>query len=57
MLVTSDSVTGQVDLPECNGAVPRPSFFAVLVLVFVAMMMFESDYTLWMRNTFFGLLS
>ena len=29
----------------------------VLVLVFVAMMMFESDYTLWMRNTFFGLLS
>jgi hypothetical protein len=35
VLVTSDSVTGQVDLPECNGAVPRPSFFAVLVLVFV----------------------
>ena len=28
----------------------------VLVLVFVAMMAFESDYTLWMRNTFFGAL-
>jgi len=29
----------------------------VLVLVFAAMMTLESDYTLWMRNTFFGLLS
>jgi len=28
----------------------------VLVLVFVAMMVFESDYTLWMRDTFFGAL-
>lgn len=28
----------------------------VFVLVFVAMMVFESDYTLWMRTTFFGLL-
>ena len=26
----------------------------VLVLVFVAMMVFESDYTLWARLTFFG---
>jgi cytochrome c oxidase subunit IV len=26
----------------------------VLVLVFVAMMMFESEYTLWTRLTFFG---
>ena len=29
----------------------------VLVLVFVVMMALESDYTLWMRNTFFGVLS
>jgi cytochrome c oxidase subunit IV len=27
----------------------------VLVLVFVAIMVFESDYTLWMRTTFLGL--
>ena len=26
----------------------------VLVLVFVAMMVFEADYTLWTRLTFFG---
>ena len=26
----------------------------VLVLVFVAMMVFEADYTLWARMTFFG---
>jgi cytochrome c oxidase subunit 4 len=29
----------------------------VLVLVFVVMMALESDYTLWMRTTFFGALS
>jgi cytochrome c oxidase subunit IV len=28
----------------------------VFVLVFVTMMVFESDYTLWMRTTFFGML-